>query len=228
VTARQASNLKQKASPATLQATQALRALILGQELLPGQQIRQQEVSVRLGLSRSPVREALRTLETEGLVRHSPNVGYTVVRLTSDELSQVYLMRRALEREVLRAIRRPTETEIGELERQNKVAAEAGASGSLAEVIAANREFHFRLFQLSRLDMVRRYLEPLWALSDANRSAFLWMVEAQPHIVEEHRAMVAALRVFNVDLLVELTDGHRHWGESKMLNLLSSDTIPLS
>ena len=58
----------------------ALRRSILAGEVLPGEWIRQEEVAERLGASRLPVREALRMLESEGLIEHQPSAGRQLVR----------------------------------------------------------------------------------------------------------------------------------------------------
>ena len=76
--------------------------MIVRRQLAPGTQIRQVELAAQLGLSRSPLRQALSALETEGLVTHEQQRGYFVARMSVDHLSQIYRMRELLETELLR------------------------------------------------------------------------------------------------------------------------------
>src|SRR5258708_40249706 len=76
----------------TLQAAAQIRGLIIDRVLLPGEKIRQVELAERIGVSRSPLREALRTLESEVVVAYEVNRGYVVARLYDEHLAQIYRM----------------------------------------------------------------------------------------------------------------------------------------
>lgn len=119
-----------------------IRQLMRTGELVPGQQVRQESLAVRLGVSRIPVREALKALETEEVLRHEPHVGYSVARLNADELRQAYLMRRALETEVLLALPRLTTARLRELTEVNA----AIGDPARAATIAPGRSGHDRQF----------------------------------------------------------------------------------
>src|ERR1700760_850367 len=75
-----------------LEAAAQIRGLIIDRVLLPGEKIRQVELAERIGVSRSPLREALRTLESEGVVAYEINRGYVVARVGDDDLAQIYRM----------------------------------------------------------------------------------------------------------------------------------------
>src|SRR5580704_4747426 len=68
----------------TLEAAAQIRGLIIDRVLLPGEKIRQVELAERIGVSRSPLREALRTLESEGVVAYEINRGSAAARLDDD------------------------------------------------------------------------------------------------------------------------------------------------
>ncbi|HJY60431.1 MAG TPA: GntR family transcriptional regulator, partial [Streptosporangiaceae bacterium] len=85
----------------TLEAAAQIRGLIIDRVLLPGEKIRQVELAERIGVSRSPLREALRTLESEGVVAYEINRGYVVAKLDDDDLAQIHRMRTLLEDELL-------------------------------------------------------------------------------------------------------------------------------
>src|SRR5262245_15516806 len=77
--------------------TNEIRTLILSGELAPGSRIRQEELAERFNTSRIPVREALRRLESEGLIILVPNSGGWVARLDLAECLETYMMRERLE-----------------------------------------------------------------------------------------------------------------------------------
>jgi DNA-binding GntR family transcriptional regulator len=91
---------KQRSTPGLV--ADGIRLAILRGELAPGQVLRQEELAKQFGLSRVPVREALRELETQGLVISYPNRGTVVAELSSADIEEVYLIRTTLETTVLR------------------------------------------------------------------------------------------------------------------------------
>src|SRR6266700_1497773 len=103
----------------TLQAAAQIQGLIIDRVLLPGEKILQVELAERIGVSRSPLREALRTLESEGVVAYEINRGYVVARLGDDDLAQIYRMRELLEDELLRTVQRPSAEVLAELKDLN-------------------------------------------------------------------------------------------------------------
>ena len=80
-----------------------IRLAILRGQLAPGQMLKQEELAKQFGLSRAPVREALRQLEAEGLVISYPHRGTVVARLSADDIEEVFLIRITLESALLKA-----------------------------------------------------------------------------------------------------------------------------
>src|SRR4030088_1674226 len=136
----------------TLQAAAQIRGLIIDRVLLPGEKILQVELAERIGVSRSPLREALRTLESEGVVAYEVNRGYVVARLDDEDLAQIYRMRELLEDELLRTVRRPDGGVLSDLKNLNEKMIVAIDERNVAEVLRYNREFHFTIFDLSPLN----------------------------------------------------------------------------
>ncbi|WP_159701709.1 GntR family transcriptional regulator [Arthrobacter sp. 18067] len=197
----------------TLQAAAQIRGLIIDRVLLPGEKILQVELAEQIGVSRSPLREALRTLEAEDLVTYEANRGYVVARFDDDDLIQILGMRSLLEGELLRTVVRPTADQLVELERINtnlKVALEAQ---DVTEIVELNRSFHFSIFELSPLKMVRREVLRLWQLSEAHSAAW-WrgVPEVVSRIVSEHEAIIETLRRYDVEDLVVVCEAHRVGG----------------
>jgi DNA-binding GntR family transcriptional regulator len=84
---------------------------------------------------------------------------------------------------------------------------------NVAEVLRYNREFHFRIFDLSPLGQVRKEVGRLWQMSDIYSAAW-WrrQPEAKKRINTEHKAIISALRRFDLDKLVEICALHRTGG----------------
>ena len=206
-------------------AREGIRRLIMSRQLSPGEQIRQEELATLLKTSRSPIREALQALHSEGIVAHHPNRGYFVTRLSADKIEQIFLMRALLETAVLKERAWPTRSELQGLRKLNTAMAAAAERHDLGEIIHLNREFHFEIFALSKLDLVIDELRRLWSLSDPYRALYLWDDAAQARTVKEHDEILGALEQRDSTLLIRLVDEHRRVSESKLLALLSEPSV---
>ncbi|OLT23171.1 hypothetical protein BJF78_07065 [Pseudonocardia sp. CNS-139] len=195
--------------------------MIVRRELLPGEKLGQVELAKRVGVSRSPLREALRTLESEGIVSYENNRGYVVARLDAVDLSQIYRLRTLIETELLRSLPRPTGQQIAELESLNDAMAGAMAARNVSEMLRYNREFHFAIFELSPLGLYQREVRRLWHMSEGYRATYLWLPETRQRIVDEHAAIIAALREFDVERVVALSTAHRTASENAVIGFLA-------
>jgi len=116
--------------------------------LLPGARLRETDLAARLGISRTPVREAIRLLETDGLVIHLPRQGATLRRLDPPEVIELYEMRAVLEGTAARlAARAVTAVELAELQALNAGLATAAAGPAAQDI---NRQFHRALLDGAR------------------------------------------------------------------------------
>ncbi|MFE5030216.1 GntR family transcriptional regulator [Streptomyces sp. NPDC056656] len=196
----------------TLQAAAQIRGLIIEGVLLPGQKIRQVDLADRIGVSRSPLREALRTLESEGAVTYELNRGYVVARLTPADLAEIYRMRELLESELLRSIVKPDKATLDMLGQYNDEMIAAVRRGDIAGVLRANREFHFAIFGLSPMSQYKREIQRLWQLSEGYLIWWWQLPDVPTRISQEHKQIIRALRKFDREALVELCDSHRFGG----------------
>jgi DNA-binding GntR family transcriptional regulator len=206
-------------------AREGIRKLIVSRQLSPGEQIRQEELATLLNTSRSPIREALQALHSEGIVAHHPNRGYFVTRLSADKIEQIFMVRRLLETEVLKNVAWPTRSQLQRLRKLNGGISAAAERHDLSEIIRLNHEFHFEIFALSRFDLLIDELRRLWSLSDPYRALYLWDGAAQIRTVGEHDEILAALEKHDRKLLIRLVDEHRQLSESKLLALLSEPAL---
>lgn len=154
-----AKSVRGKASSLTEKVYQLLRAQILSGELEPGRELSEAELAEQFGVSKTPVREALATLRSEGFVRTFPRRGYQVVPITFGDVAELFEVRAMLEAGAAElACARITDEELDQLDRLADVAYDRYEQPSLKRFIQANRDFHVaiarasgneRLYQLS-------------------------------------------------------------------------------
>jgi DNA-binding GntR family transcriptional regulator len=127
-------------------AANEIRKLIVSGELAPGDKLNEPPLAERLGISRPPLREALRTLESEGLLEQSPRRGYRVVSMTESDIDEIYSLRRALETFALdRLLAEKDPSVYSALDPIMKAMRSAAKRGDQAAVIQANVDFHTAL-----------------------------------------------------------------------------------
>ena len=159
--------------------------------LSPGDRLRETELASRFGVSRTPVREAIRQLEADGLVTHLPRVGATVRRLEYSEVMELYEMRVVLECSAARmAARAASDIEISELK---AIAEELAKVGKGTEASRLNRQFHSALLDAAKNRFLTKSMLSLQkallilgptTLSDSTR---------YDSAVKEHQAVIDAL-----------------------------------
>ncbi|MBD0708776.1 MULTISPECIES: GntR family transcriptional regulator [unclassified Streptomyces] len=206
------SSAVQRRRPQTAQqfVLEELRRAITSGELRPGGQIRQDALAARFEVSRVPLREALKTLEAEGLVVHHVHRGYFVAELSLTDLEEIYRIRELLETEaVRRAVRRLPDGFTATLEGVQRQVERAAEEGDVAAMAAANRLFHFTLIEASEMPRLVRLITTLWDATDAYRSLYYTEGPHRAQAVREHRAVISALRHGDEDAVVRWLDEHR-------------------
>src|SRR5215212_3365339 len=151
----------------TSRALVALKRMVLRGELLPGEQLRQERLAARLGISRVPLREALLVLANQGLLDHKSQHGFVVANLTLDELSQFHFMLYVLESELLRTLQWPDAHMIARLRALNGRMAELVEAADWFEIVELNHKFHSTLWSLSSRNVICEQVERIWPLADA-------------------------------------------------------------
>lgn len=212
--------MQQKLPPAVDRCIQQLRAMIVRGDILPGEKLGQSAIADQLGVSRIPVREALKVLESEWVVTHTPNVGYTVARFDAAHLGQVYLMRTCLEPELIKQIRPADAATISRLRALNADMEVAGNGHDYHGVVAINREFHFTIFALSPLDLLRSEVKRLWDMSDFYRSLYSYDPVARQRVLHDHELIIDALERGDVDNLIARMQDHRDASRAHVEQLL--------
>src|SRR5215470_5319534 len=146
-----------------VQVTGALRRAIVSGQLQPGEALSEAVLARRYGVSRTPVREALKQLEREHLVQIIPRVGTYVQTASADDVLDGLIVKEALEGIAARlAAARPDAPGVGELTRiasEMEAAAEAGVD--LAHIVDANLRFHTLILRLAASPALQYHLQLL-------------------------------------------------------------------
>lgn len=189
-----------------------VRKMILTGELLPGEKVHQVDLAQRLDVSRIPLREALSTLAAEGILTHRRNSGYQVSRFSSDDLSELYLMRRLLETELIRSatLGRDLAEKLEGINEQIRIT-DPSAHPKLYQDL--NQRFHFLIFERSPLRLVREDVARLWYRSSFYRSLYLHEVTTASRVVIEHEGIIEAVGADDLESLIALSDDHREGTE---------------
>jgi DNA-binding GntR family transcriptional regulator len=173
----------------------ALRDEILVGGYQPGERIRQQELAVRYGASRVPVREALRILEAEGLVTLVMNAGSWVSRLLSaQECTEMYQMRERLEPLLLGYSATLLSDEL--IDRLQQLADEMQHSADVGQFLRLDREFHLACYSAASTITLGDTIVRLWNRTQHYRRRYTLMfrAESDDSVHYDHQLLVAALR----------------------------------
>ena len=190
-------------------ALQHLRAKVISGALMPGEQIRQQEMAEELGVSRVPLREALNLLADQGLLLHRPNSGYFVAKREAGELAQISRILQLLENELLGSIAWPNEQCIDTLRHLNDEMRVCATAIDWTPLVRLNREFHLRIYDLSPYRLILDEVKRLWTLADPFIATKMADAAARIRTVEEHDRLVDCLVRRDRALTLDAMETHR-------------------
>jgi len=187
-----------------------LREQIASGRYEPLEQLRQENLARDLGVSVPPVREALKTLEAEGQVVYYPRRGYFVAKLSAAELVETYTIRDLLETEATkRAVGSLDDDDIARMKSAIREMERAHRSDDLAVMTAANRRFHFTVFDAAGMPRMAEMIRVLWDSTDRYRSVYYATSAHRRRVNAEHRAIMAAVANGDPESAVTLLREHR-------------------
>ncbi len=188
---------------------EAIRALILDGTLRPGQRIHQEEMARRLGVSATPVREALRQLAVEQFVTVAPQRGVFVAELSADDIEEIYLMRDALEGFAARlAAANLSATDVARLEDHLERMKSAARRRAVQEFLGADRAFHAVVFGAAHRRTLEQKIFHLWDNSTRAALSVLSHPEMMDFAIRMHQEILDACRAHDADLLALKTRQH--------------------
>jgi len=168
-----------------------VRQLILQGILEPGGTLSQEALATRLGLSITPLREALRRLESEGLIELRAHRTMTVPLLTREDLNEVYAVRRQLDPFAAgAAAKQATDEQIAAI----AAAAAVRTAPDLYAELLANRAFHRAIYTAAGNRVLTEILDRLWNRSDRYRLIVLRDRVSQVTALHEHGQIAAAIQ----------------------------------
>ena len=174
--------------------TLQIKNLILSGELKPGHRIRQEELAAQVGTSRIPVREALRYLESEGLVILKPNSGAWVAKLDIDECLEIYKIRERIEPlALMESVPNLTDIQVGHLQ---KLVEKIEKSRGTEEFMRLDREFHIGTYGGANMPELQGLIQRYWNKTQQYRRAYIELVGSggRQYIDYEHRIMIESLK----------------------------------
>ncbi len=171
-----------------------LREAILKGELKPGERLMELQLAAKLGVSRTPIREAIRMLEQEGLAVTIPRRGAEVAKMTEKDMNDVLQVREALdELAVSIACELITEEELEKLEKATKDFEKALGTGDIKQIADADIEFHDIIYQASRNPKLVNILNNLREQIYRYRIQYLKDEKNYTNLLEEHREILEGL-----------------------------------
>ncbi|MBO4374190.1 MAG: GntR family transcriptional regulator [Lachnospiraceae bacterium] len=186
-----------------------LRDEILYGKLKPGERLMEISISERLGVSRTPVREAIRRLEQEGLVDMFPRRGAQVSGVTEKRLADVLEARKTLETfTVNAACSRITKDQLQRLIQANTVFEEATKQKDAANIAEADEDFHHIIIEAAGNEKIAETLNNLKEQLFRYRYEYLKDVKEYSHLVEDHRMLIEAIEAGKSDVAVEIIKLH--------------------
>lgn len=198
-----------------------LRGAILTGSLLPGVRISEPGLAQELGVSRTPVREALQRLAQEGLVELLPGKGARVRVLSAEEVREVYDVRALLEGEAAAlAAQNATEDELKRLERLLQ-ALDALPKEAYAQQMQVDFDFHTALIEAAHNKTLARIYADLRSSLTLIRS-FQQTLSQHPKTRQQHQAIVSALKARNPAQATEAARAHVRYFRDLVLQSLQA------
>ncbi|MDQ2916434.1 MAG: GntR family transcriptional regulator [Pseudomonadota bacterium] len=199
-----------------------MRQRILDNVWSPGHRALEQELALELGMSRTPVREALIRLQKEGLVEVIPRHGMNVLPVSADDMRDIYEMLTALEAMAaeLAVRRRPTEAQLKPLVDASRDMGRALKADDLDAWAAADERFHQHLIILSGNRLLIEAVQNCWDRAHRARMVTLRMRPKPTHSTREHMDVVEKIRAGDARGASDAHRAHRERGSRELLAIL--------
>ena len=207
--------------PLTQTVFERLKADILHGKLRPGDLIRQEEITARYGVSRTPVREALQRLQAEGLVTFLPRRRVVVARITVKRIRQIYEIRALLEPFASQlAVGRLEAKQFKRLRVLTEEMAALDSETDLEKILEKNREFHYIIYSAADNELLVGMIDQLWRDILRLRSQYLLSANGHRDSTTEHRQILEAFEKQDPQRVASLMRQHC---EHSKLTLLGDD-----
>lgn len=186
-----------------------LREMILQGELRPGEKVPEEQLCERFGVSRTPIREALKVLAAEGVLQILPHRGAIVARITEDQIEELFPIMASLERLAgLLACARASDEDIARVRALHDRMMEHFEKGEEVEYLRHNRLIHESFFEIAGNATLSAFYQQILTRIHACRFVVRKSREHWAAAVIEHKAMIEALEARDAPRLAELLEHH--------------------
>ena len=200
---------------------ETMRDAILTGRLSPGERLMEIQIAEEMGVSRTPVREAIRKLELEGFVVMVPRKGAYVAGISMKDIVDVFEVRAALEALAASlAAERITDEELDELERSIVSISEVSSGENIGPVVEQDTGFHDIIYKASRNKKLIQFITNLKEQLQRFRATSLASPGRSKKAVEEHKQIVEALAARNAKQAAKLAQMHIENAENTMLEAI--------
>ncbi len=201
-----------------------VKTRILNFELKPGEKFFETEISADLGVSRTPVREALNRLEHEGLIKSLPNRGYCVSDVTASEIEELYEIREALEVLAMRAAALNASGKdwlnLEKIIKQRTLHKKQDSNRSHGELFRESHEFHQEIARLSGKETLTQMIDMVSDRINRFQWMNLFLTDRAGHSREEHMQIIKYLKQGKIEEAVSANQTHIRYSKDTILNLL--------
>lgn len=186
-----------------------LREAILKGELKPGERLMELQLASKLGVSRTPIREAIRMLQQEGLAVTIPRRGAEVAKMTEKNMEDVLQIREALEiLAVQLACEKVTEEQLSQLKEAVEGFERAVKTGDLKQIAQSDIDFHDKIYEAADNPKLVNLLNNIREQIYRYRVEYLKEEENYPNLIEEHRKIFEGLKSRDKNFVTEMTEKH--------------------
>jgi len=206
---------------------EAIRTAIMNGSLQPRERLMEIQLAEELGVSRTPVREALRKLELEGFIVMVPRKGAYVSDLTIKDIADVFEIRAALEGLAgALAAERITEEELDEMERLLVEKGEAIHQNDIEKLVEADTRFHEALYKASRNERLTAIISNLREQIQRFRLTSLSVPGRRTDSLVEHRNILEAIQARDIQVARQLAQEHIENAENVLIESLKKGGLP--
>lgn len=203
---------------------ETLREAILKGVLSPGQHLMEMQLAYQLGVSRTPVREAIRMLELEGLVNMVPRKGARVAAISEKSLCDVLEVRRALEELSVRlACTRMEREDLEKLDSINQQFIRACQGDDVVQIARIDESFHAVIYEAADNAKLLQLLNQMQNQMYRYRIEYIKMKERRQILVEEHKKIIHSLARRDADVAAEATRTHIAHQEQYVMSVIQSN-----
>lgn len=189
--------------------TDVLREAIVSGELPPKTHMREVQLAEQLGVSRGPLREALRTLQLEGLIETYPGRGSFVTSFSVRDIEELYSLRCVLEKEAVnRVIREASERDIRELRQITEAMMDAASDGELSKVIKLDLRFHQALWRVADHRLLEETLDGLLSQIRMYLHVHTLLYEDLARGVADHELLMTAIEDRDAERAIAYMEKH--------------------